>query len=343
MDLADLRALAELIRERNENEVAISGIIGRPALLGHIGEYVASRIFDIELHESAVHPGSDGRFQSDPLVGKSVDIKTYAKRDGSLDINPKRAPDYYLVLAGPKETATSSKGVARPWGINEVFLFEARPLIARLRERKVKIGIATSVTEKEWERARIFPSSDVDSFEAPELRISEAQKTVLRLFDSWNPGGFRRVEHMANTAVQHEVETWIRKKWLEPRFGREFKKKNVRLEPGGKFEFDAVSDDGKIVANISTSASKTAGGNPGIGKINKVRSDIYFLLLSTADRTLMLLTERDMCEWWLRERDNGRVPVCIEFRHVEIPVRLNEKLETSRRKASKEVRPQGSD
>ena len=188
VDLADLRTLAGLIRERNANEVAISGIIRRPALLGHIGRYVASRIFDIALGP-ANQKGMSGRFRSGPLAQRSVVIKTYGKRDGVLDINPQSPPDFYLVLAGPKATAANSKDVVRPWGIKEVFLFEARPLIARLREHKVKIGIATSVREDEWERARVFPSSEDDPSEAPKLRIGEEQQTALRLFDLYDPGG----------------------------------------------------------------------------------------------------------------------------------------------------------
>ncbi len=70
----DIEQLAELVRARNANEVAISRIIGRPAQIGHIGEYIASKIFGIELEDSAVHPGSDGRFIDGPLAGKSVNI-----------------------------------------------------------------------------------------------------------------------------------------------------------------------------------------------------------------------------------------------------------------------------
>ena len=50
---AGLERLADLIRERNANEVAITRIVGRPAQLGHIGEHIASRIFDIELEQDA--------------------------------------------------------------------------------------------------------------------------------------------------------------------------------------------------------------------------------------------------------------------------------------------------
>ena len=111
------------------------------------------------------------------------------------------------------------------------------------------------------------------------------------------------------------------------------------LTSGGVFDFDAVSADGMIVANISTSGSKTASGKGGTGKMLKVRSDIYFLLLARAQRTLMLLTERDMYERWLAEVESGRVPDSIEFVHVDIPHELDRKLRASRQAASREVTP----
>ena len=110
----DMEDLAHLLIARNANEIGITRIIGRPAQLGHIGEFIASRIFDIELEESAVHPGSDGRFRSGPLAGKSVNIKMYGKREGVLDTCPEYLPDYYLVLTGHKSTAMSSKGDSGP-------------------------------------------------------------------------------------------------------------------------------------------------------------------------------------------------------------------------------------
>ena len=96
----DLQHLASLLHARNTNEIAIAQIIGRPAERGHIGEYIASRIFDIALEQSAVHRGSDGRFKSGPLAGKSVNIKMYGNREGIFDIKPECLPDYYLVQAG---------------------------------------------------------------------------------------------------------------------------------------------------------------------------------------------------------------------------------------------------
>ena len=64
-----------------------------------------------------------------------------------------------------------------------MFLFEARPLIARLRKRKgrsgrgIHIGKATSVTLAEWDDARIYPSA-----EDPPLTLTEEQVSKINLF-----------------------------------------------------------------------------------------------------------------------------------------------------------------
>ena len=99
---------------------------------------------------------------------------------------------------------------------------------------------------------------------------------------------------MADTSVQVMVEGWVRREWLPHRYGQPFSRGRVDLSSGGVFEFDAVSADGTIIANISTSGLKTATGNYGSGKVQKVRSDIFFLLLAKAARKVVLLTEPDM-------------------------------------------------
>lgn len=88
-----LKELAELLRKRNEIDSAISSVIGRPAMSGHLGEFIAARIFDIHLAESATNKGTDGQFKNGPLAGKSVNIKLYGKQEGLLDINPAALPD----------------------------------------------------------------------------------------------------------------------------------------------------------------------------------------------------------------------------------------------------------
>jgi hypothetical protein len=70
-----LRQLADLIAEHNRIAAKMTALIGRPAILSHLGEYIASKVFEIKLEESAVHKGSDGQFASGPLAGKSVNVR----------------------------------------------------------------------------------------------------------------------------------------------------------------------------------------------------------------------------------------------------------------------------
>jgi len=51
----NLKKLSNLLSKRNLIEGEIGKIIGRPAITGHLGEYIASNIFDIKLSESASH------------------------------------------------------------------------------------------------------------------------------------------------------------------------------------------------------------------------------------------------------------------------------------------------
>ena len=160
MKLDSLKELSQLLKERNAIDDQIANIINRPALNGHIGEYIASSIFDIKLHEEANHGGSDGIFSSGILKGKSVNIKYYSKEEHLLDINMKDSPDFYLVLTGVKSIAASSKGKTRPFVISSAFLFDAEKLLNTLVARKVKIGVATSVISSMWEEACIYPKEN---------------------------------------------------------------------------------------------------------------------------------------------------------------------------------------
>ena len=160
MKLDSLKELSRLLKERNAIDDQIANIIQRPALNSHIGEYIASYVFDIMLHENANHKGSDGIFASGILQGKSVNIKCYGKNEHALDINLQILPDFYLVLTGTKGAATSSKGLIRPFTIKSVFLFDTVKLIDALKLRGVIIGDATSVISSMWEDACIYPKEN---------------------------------------------------------------------------------------------------------------------------------------------------------------------------------------
>jgi hypothetical protein len=172
-----LERLAELIHVKNKIDDEIAEIIGRPSLIGHIGEYIASEIFKIELEQSAVEKGIDGRFTQGPLKGQTVNIKFYAKRENLLDINPDYLPDYYLVITGSKSGPVSSRGATRPWLISSVYLFNSQKLMNELKNCDVKIGIATSVISKLWDEAEIYPNQSNNI-----IPLSEEQVRQLRLF-----------------------------------------------------------------------------------------------------------------------------------------------------------------
>jgi hypothetical protein len=167
----DLERLAELIRIKNDADLAIAQLIGRPCAPGTIGEFVAAHVFAIELMRSGSHPGYDGVFQDGPLAGKTVNIETYSRYESVLDISA-HPRDYYLVLTGPPGQAPNL-----PWVIDSVFLFDREHLLADLGERGVKIGLATSVRKADWEAARIFPPGPTSP-----LQLSARQLAWLRLF-----------------------------------------------------------------------------------------------------------------------------------------------------------------
>jgi len=174
---ADLVRLAQLLRAKNAADEAIAGLICRPCQIGHVGEWIAARIFDIDLHASAVAPGSDGHFRSGPLAGQAVNVKWYGLEESLLDVHTGAGPDTYLVMTGPRSRAASSRGALRPWVISSIYLFEHVPLVADLAGRGLKLGVAASVRRALWDAAEIYPND-----RSPLMRVSPSQRAALELF-----------------------------------------------------------------------------------------------------------------------------------------------------------------
>jgi len=172
-----LKKLSKLIKEKNKLDNLISEVINRPCIMGHVGEFIASIIFNIKLQPTATSIGIDGYFTFGNLSGKSVDIKWYSKNEKILDINTKVLPDYYLVMTGPGSPAVTSKGTIRPWLINNVYLFNSKKLVNDLKTSGRKIGIATSVRTYLWDEAEIYPIK-----RNKELELSIEQTNALKLF-----------------------------------------------------------------------------------------------------------------------------------------------------------------
>lgn len=181
MDSEAIPSLAQLLADRSGIDARIAALIGRPALPGHIGEWLAAKVFDIELAESATHKALDGWFRGPPQAGASVNVKLYGAQSGILDLTLDGPPDYYLVLAGPVAAAASSRGVHRAFAISGVYLFESGPLIAQLNARGVRVGVASSVRRALWEEAEVFPRAS-----RTDLVLDTHQRAALELFDSTN-------------------------------------------------------------------------------------------------------------------------------------------------------------
>lgn len=173
----ELKSLANLIKRRNAIDDDIAKIIDRPAERGHIGEFVAAAIFDIELHESATNKGSDGDFRSGPLARRSMNIKFHGKRWPKLNMNLDDPPDFYLVLTGPITPASSSKGRTLPLTISSAFLFDYHKLICKLRMLGVKIRKETSIRNHLWDEAEIYPNQNDEL-----LQLTPEQHEMLKMF-----------------------------------------------------------------------------------------------------------------------------------------------------------------
>jgi hypothetical protein len=172
---AVFRQVAELLGERNELDARIAALVGRPALSGHLGEWIAAQVFGIELDAVANRKATDGHFIAGPLAGATVDVKWSLKREGLVDMAKSDWPDYYLVLAGPKAAAASSRNSTRPLVVENVYLFSGPVLAADLRSRGRAVGTASSVRAALWAAAEIYPRA------SEMLPLTESQRRMLEL------------------------------------------------------------------------------------------------------------------------------------------------------------------
>jgi hypothetical protein len=171
----DLERLAELLRRRDDMDEQIAAVTGRSARPGDIGEYIASVVFDIELAATAVQAGYDGRFRSGPFAGRTVNIKAYGDISAGIDIGSHPC-DYYLVISGPRRA--TGRVQHHRWQIARVCLFEAARLLSTFADRKVQIGVATSLRQADLTAAEIYPTVGADQLLVP----TEAQRHQLDLF-----------------------------------------------------------------------------------------------------------------------------------------------------------------
>jgi hypothetical protein len=102
---------------------------------------------------------------------------------------------------------------------------------------------------------------------------------------------------MANTnLIKSKIHPYVRS-WLRTKYGVEFGRNALPLRDcEGKHEFDAVSPDGKIVAEIKTASGRTSGGKHPSGKRASAFEQLYFLSLAKADTKLLIITDAEFFE-----------------------------------------------
>ncbi len=158
----EIEKLADLLKDRNRIDQQITEIIGRPAEKGHISEWIASKVFPIELNRNRNEKDYDGIFTEGSLKGKKVDIKYYTVNQHQIDLNPEISEDVYLlVFTGPYRSASSSEKQNRPFCISNIYIFNERELCDKVKNG-VKVGKATSVKEEYWDRREIYPEDKLD-------------------------------------------------------------------------------------------------------------------------------------------------------------------------------------
>jgi len=142
---------------------------------------------------------------------------------------------------------------------------------------------------------------------------------------------------LANTnLIKSKIHPYVRS-WLKDQYAVEFGKNALPLRDcEGKHEFDAVSSNGKIVAEIKTASGWTSGGKHPSGKRASAFEQLYFLSLVEADNKLLIITDADFFEI-MKGRTAGIVPTNIKLVKCPLPPHLAEIVHSITNEASKEI------
>lgn len=141
---------------------------------------------------------------------------------------------------------------------------------------------------------------------------------------------------VANTSyLRYAVEPWVRDRLAE-RYGRGFVPRVLPLAPGGTHEFDAVSNDRRIVASIKANSGLTSGGNHPTGKVATCLNEVYFLTLVDAEERLLVLTNPDFHAIFIRATA-GQIARGIKVELLELPAEMQRTVDGVTELASKEM------
>jgi len=148
----------------------------------------------------------------------------------------------------------------------------------------------------------------------------------------------RRI-YMANTQELKKIRDFVIEK-LSSELGQRLVNKQLQIgfsangSPRLK-EFDGVSEDREIVVSVASNSGKTSGGKKPTGKIRSVYSSLYFLNLTRASKKIMVLTDPEFYDIFLK--DSEGLLNDIELRYIDLPPQLKEIAKNVKDNASKEM------
>ena len=137
------------------------------------------------------------------------------------------------------------------------------------------------------------------------------------------------------TYIKRMVEPYVREE-LGREFGIKFSSRVLALTTGGTHEFDAVSDDQKIVASIKSAGGKTARGKRPSGKIKDSEAELYYLTLVQSETRLLVLTAPEFHDI-MAKRLEGRLASGITLKLIKLPVEMQTQIAQIQTNASTEV------
>lgn len=122
---------------------------------------------------------------------------------------------------------------------------------------------------------------------------------------------------------------------LSAQYETVFHSRRVRLQPGGYHEFEAVSDNGRIVASVKTAAANSR--HPASTMANCLAA-LYFLTLVRAHRKILVLTSPEFHATFMTVMA-GKIPHGMEIMHIPLPADVQSRVAAVQQAGTDETQP----